>query len=88
MNKNIPQRRCAGCYQSFDKNSLFKVVRTPGQVILFDEKGNLDGRGVYVCKNKKCIEKVRKSNAFGRGLKCEIPEEIFTLLEGKAESDG
>lgn len=84
----MPQRRCAGCFQSFDKNSLFKVVRTPEGNILFDEKGNADGRGVYVCKNKKCLEKVRKSNAFGRALKCEIPETVFTLLEGKAEADG
>ena len=55
--------------------------------VLFDEKGNLDGRGVYVCKNKKCLEKARKSNAFGRGLKCEIPEDVYTLLEGMAETD-
>ncbi len=88
MNKSKPQRRCAGCVHSYDKNELFKIVRTPDGTVLYDEKGNMDGRGVYVCKNRKCLEKVRKSNAFGRALKCEIPEEVFTLLEGMVKNDG
>lgn len=84
----MPQRKCAGCFKSYDKNSLFRVVKAPDGTVLYDEKGNLDGRGVYVCTNKKCIEKVHKSNAFGRALKCEIPQDVYTLLEGKAETDG
>lgn len=88
MNKKIPQRRCVGCFQSYDKNSLCKVVRLPDGTVVYDKNGNLDGRGAYVCKNRKCFEKVKKTNALGRALKCEIPEAVYELLEGQVETDG
>ena len=87
MSKKIPQRRCVGCCKSYDKSSLFRIVRTPAGEIVTDMTGNMDCRGVYVCKSKTCIAKVRKSNAVGRALKCEIPEEIFGLVEGQVADD-
>ena len=87
MNIKIPKRRCVGCYKSYDKSSLFRIVKSPDGTVFYDEKGSHDGRGAYICKNGQCLARVRKTGALGRTLKCEIPEEIFELLERQAKEN-
>lgn len=89
MNKSKPQRRCVACFKSYDKDTLYKIVKMPDGSVVYDRTGKLDGRGAYICKNMQCIEKAKKTNAPGRALKCEIPESIYELIiEGQAENGG
>jgi predicted RNA-binding protein YlxR (DUF448 family) len=39
---------------------LFRIVADNGSAIL-DEKQNINSRGMYICKNKKCIENFIKA---------------------------
>ncbi len=84
--KKIPQRKCMGCMESFDKSVLIKIVKTPLGEVVYDEKGSFNGRGAYVCKKKGCINKALKANRLSKTLKCEIPETIIKFLERQAES--
>lgn len=61
------------------------MIRTPEGDILLDESGKANGRGVYLCPKKSCLQKARKAKRLERNLKVAIPDEIWTLLEEKLE---
>ncbi|MEA4921000.1 MAG: YlxR family protein [Clostridiaceae bacterium] len=95
MPKKIPVRQCVACRQKKEKNALARVVRTPEGEVLYDAKGKISGRGAYICKDIKCLEKAVKSRALARALECDIPDEAFEelkhqfeLQEKEAEHDG
>jgi len=50
-----PIRCCSLCKKRDEKINLFRIVADNGLAIL-DEKQNIDSRGIYICKNKKCIQ--------------------------------
>ena len=68
--KRQPERRCAGCMQSFPKASLIRI--TAGKDGRLSTDAAAPGRGVYVCKNEKCLALAEKKNAIQRGLKTSI----------------
>ena len=81
MAKKIPFRQCAGCREKKSKMDLFRIIRTPeGQVVL-DGSGRMNGRGVYICPDRACLDKVRKSRALSRSLKADIPDQVYEKLE-------
>ncbi|MBQ3076105.1 MAG: YlxR family protein [Clostridia bacterium] len=84
--KKVPLRRCVGCNEQKSKREFVRVIRTPEGEILLDESGKANGRGVYLCPKKSCLQKARKAKRLERNLKVEIPDEIWTLLEEKLES--
>lgn len=79
--KKVPERKCLGCNESFPKNTLLRVVRSPEGEISLDFVGKKSGRGAYVCKKLSCFRKARKAKRIDRSLDCEIPSEIYELLE-------
>ncbi|MCL2078406.1 MAG: YlxR family protein [Oscillospiraceae bacterium] len=79
--KKTPLRMCLGCREMKTKNDLIRVVRAPGGSVELDALGKSNGRGAYVCKDKKCFARVQKSNALSRALKTEIPKDVFDELE-------
>ena len=83
--KKVPLRRCAGCNEQKSKREFVRVVRTPEGEIILDESGKANGRGVYLCPKKSCLQKARKAKRLERNLDVAIPEEIWTLLEEKLE---
>ena len=54
MPKKIPVRQCAACRRQTEKSQLARVVRTPQGEIIYDPKGKVSGRGVYLCKSASC----------------------------------
>ncbi len=83
-----PERRCLGCMQSYPKNTLIRVVRTPEGEVVLDFHGKKSGRGAYICRNAACFKKARKAGRFERSLDCTIPEEIYDRLEGEIAENG
>ncbi len=81
--KKVPLRRCVGCNEQKTKKELVRVIRTPEGEILLDESGKANGRGVYLCPKKSCLQMARKAKRLERNLKVAIPDEIWTLLEEK-----
>lgn len=89
-NKKVPMRRCVGCMESKPKSELIRIACYEGEISL-DPTGKAKGRGVYLCRNKECMEKARKRRSLQRSFGIEISEEqlenIFTELE-KYEEQG
>ena len=83
--KKVPLRRCAGCNEQKSKKEFVRVIRTPEGEILLDESGKANGRGVYLCPKKSCLQKARKAKRLERNLKVAIPDELWTRLEEKLE---
>lgn len=46
---HLPERTCVSCRKKIFKAELYRFVIKEGEIIL-DEKGNLPGRGAYLCK--------------------------------------
>ena len=81
--KKIPERKCLGCNESKPKAGLIRIVRAPDGEVSLDFVGKKPGRGAYICKNSKCLQKARKANRISRSLECEIPDEVFDALEAE-----
>ena len=77
----IPMRRCTGCGEMKEKKSLIRIVRTPEGEVLPDISGRANGRGVYLCRDVKCLQAARKKKALARGLETAVSEEVFGQLE-------
>lgn len=85
MAKKIPERKCLGCMESFPKNTLVRVVRSPEGEITLDLTGKKSGRGAYICKSAECLKKAVKAKRFERAFECVIPEEVFTGIQNELE---
>ena len=81
--KRVPERRCTGCGERFEKPALIRVVRSPEGEISLDFVGKKPGRGAYLCKNLACLKKARKAHRLEQNLSCDIPDHIYDMLEGE-----
>ena len=86
MVKKSPLRKCVACGNMFEKDKLYRVVRTENGIVL-DKTYKAQGRGAYICKNKSCIENAIKRKSFNRSLKQPVPSEIFESINLELEND-
>lgn len=80
--KNVPQRTCVGCMQKKDQNELIRIVKDKKQEVSIDIKGKSEGRGIYICKNLDCLERVIKNKKIEKTFETKISEEIYNNLRG------
>jgi predicted RNA-binding protein YlxR (DUF448 family) len=80
--KKSPKRHCIACRTERDKKELIRVVKCPDGSVIIDGHGKASGRGAYICREQKCLDKAAKSRAFARQLKLDtpFPEEILAQL--------
>lgn len=82
--KKIPQRKCVVCGSMKEKTLLLRIVRTPEGEIVVDKTGKTSGRGAYICKDEKCIEKACKYHKLDRALDKSIGDDVYKkILEAK-----
>lgn len=86
--KKIPLRRCNGCNEMKPKKELVRVVRSPEGEVSLDLTGRKPGRGAYVCRSADCLRKAIKSHRFEREFNCEIPQEVYDLIEKEMDESG
>lgn len=67
---------------------MIRVVRLPDGGVTLDLVGKVSGRGAYICPDIECFRKARKSKRIERTLECEIPDEIFDVMENRIREDG
>ena len=79
--RKIPQRQCLGCNEHKPKAELLRVVRDPEGEISLDFIGKKSGRGAYICRSLKCLQKARKSQRIEKNLECAIPDEVYDRME-------
>lgn len=86
--RKIPMRQCLGCNTHRPKKEMIRVVRLPDTSVTLDLVGKVSGRGAYICPDKNCFKKARKSKRIEHVLECEIPEEIYDAMEDKIAEGG
>ena len=79
--KNEPKRTCIGCNQIKLKKELIRIVKDKQGNINVDKTGKLNGRGAYICDNKECLEKLKKSKRLEKTFEMSIDEKLYEELE-------
>lgn len=79
--RKIPERQCMGCNEKKPKPELLRVVRAPDGSVSLDFTGKKSGRGAYICRDVRCLQKAVKTRRLSRSLECEIPDEVFAAME-------
>jgi predicted RNA-binding protein YlxR (DUF448 family) len=81
--RKIPIRKCLATNESFPKNDLFRIVRTPEGKVLIDDNGKANGRGAYISKSREAIMKAKQKAVLDRHLEVKVPDEIYEELMNK-----
>lgn len=63
---HIPIRTCLSCGLKRRKGELIRLVLTSEGRLVRDDQGTWQGRGVYVCRNKSCQEKLSDNRRLGK----------------------
>jgi len=82
-----PKRCCIACRSRKDKNELFRIVSDENGNAILDRQHNINSRGIYLCKDKKCINSAIKAIEKNRmNLKIKINNEsILEVLKELGE---
>ena len=78
--KKIPMRKCVVTGERFEKQDLLRILRTPDGDVIYDKTGRANGRGAYLSKSVKAIEKAKKTKVLNRHLETEVPDSVFEEL--------
>jgi hypothetical protein len=82
--KHVPQRMCISCRERSAKRVLTRIVRTPDGQVLVDSSGKLNGRGAYLCDDRRCWERAIATKQLAAALKTEIDAETAEALRRHA----
>lgn len=79
-NHKVPLRKCIISNEQLPKKELIRVVKNKENTVSVDLTGKLNGRGAYLKREKKIIEKAIKTKKLDRHLGIEIPSKIYEEL--------
>ena len=82
--KHVPQRMCITCREKSAKRGLTRIVRSPEGRVLIDPTGKANGRGAYLCDDRRCWERAIATNGLSRALNIEIDSETKEMLRQHA----
>ena len=61
---------------------MFRIVKTQSGTLTLDPQDGSEGRSAYLCHDKKCLERLRRSRRLGSLLRYGgDTQAIFTELE-------
>lgn len=69
-------RMCVACRKRENKNNLLRFVPYNEEVIL-DKEQKINARGIYLCKDKKCVLRLLKTKDIKKVTKGKINEKSF-----------
>jgi len=65
--------------ESKPKQELIRIAYYEGELSV-DRTGKAKGRGVYVCRNRECMEKAKKRRALQRNFDAELSGEAIDKI--------
>ena len=77
-------RTCLLCRQNRIADEMIRFVATPDGMVIADLKKNLPGRGVWVCANRRSVDKAAGKKMFARGLKMNVS--VSELIGSETDS--
>ncbi len=82
--RHVPERSCVACRTKRPKRELIRIVRTPDGRVEVDESGKRNGRGAYLCRQRRCWERALKRGSLARALRTSITAEMAEALRAYA----
>ena len=79
--RRIPERRCAGCGERFPKSSLVRIVCGADGAAAVDSSMKAQSRGVYLCRNEKCLARALKSGRIASSVGARLDESSAELIK-------
>lgn len=76
---------CIVCREHSDKKELLRIVKNKDGQIFVDKTGKANGRGAYICKSKECLNKLKKSRGLNRAFKCEVGDDVYSMIGEEIE---
>ncbi len=73
-------RICTYSRKPYDRQSMFRVVKTPNHEIKIDLDGNIQGRGAYLSKDKEVITNAKKRHILEKALRVADCQIIYDQL--------
>ena len=81
----IKQRTCIACRVKKQKQELIRIV-SKDNVAVIDEEQKQNTRGIYICKDSKCINKLLKAKDITKCVKIKVTvESVKELLRNLGE---
>lgn len=79
---HVPVRTCVSCRTRMSKQDLVRMVLDDRDRIVIDRDGKGKGRGIYICRNKECMDKLSASKAPNRLFRVDRKVSIgFTVSD-------
>ena len=75
--KNI--RTCIACRAKKEKHELLRIVAKENVAVL-DEGYKANTRGIYICKDNACINKLLKAKDISKGIKIDVTHDSMKEL--------
>lgn len=73
-------RMCASCGKKQQQSDMFRLLRTPDLQVIISTDRKASGRSAYLCKDRECVLKAKKSRRPERSLDCQPLDEIYDQL--------
>lgn len=75
-----PMRRCIACRESKPQDELLRFTWDEG--LRADGQKPADGRGIYLCRDRDCIDTAVKRKAFNKALRRNVDaEEVSRVID-------
>lgn len=75
-----PIRCCIACKSRKNKHDFIRIVADNQRKAIIEKNQNINGRGIYICKDKKCINALQKALLKNK-TNLKINVEIDSILE-------
>ena len=79
--KKIPMRKCLATGESFPKNELLRIVRTPEGEVKVDTTGKLNGKGAYISKSLDALKVLKEKKLLSKTFEMDINEDVYKEIE-------
>ena len=83
----VGMRTCFVCKTIAPRKQMLRFVGQPGQVVEFDAKEVLPGRGMWLHADKGCLETAIEKRIFYKAAKgmVKIPDDLMDVVEKNLE---
>lgn len=79
-------RTCIVCKRKKNKHELIRIVSENRKPVI-DTNFKINARGIYICNDKECLNKLLKHKNLGKIIKIDINEkDLIDLIEKLGEN--
>lgn len=79
--RKVPLRKCIVTNEQLEKQDLMRIVKNKQNEVFVDETGKAHGRGAYLKRDLKVIEKAEKKNIIAKHFRIEVDQKIYQALK-------